>query len=246
MAPPRGGEIAKPERGIVAVDYNMSKPASLGQILNFLAVLANNIDWESFDGDTIQAFVDTPLETGTGFTVFLRRGGILEGAPGAIRMPDSPRFEASNTFVISVDYSRSLQKMIEAGKYGWTNQDITPERFPISGGGVVEFEAKVLSFQKYASSESVVEAIKKLGPENTWEPARIEQLLALGEKYPNMQREFPIVALGSACELRGERRMSYLGRDVAGRNLDLRWWNGSWNTCCRFLAVRKVSQPSAS
>ena len=141
---------------------------------------------------------------------------------------------------LSVDYSRSLEVMIAASHYDWKNDDITAKRFPVVGKGVEQFEAKVFHFDRTMSSEAVVDAIKVDG----WEPSKIEHLLAFGEKYPEEQRKYPIIALGSVAEVRGFRSVPCLDRDDAERSLDLRWWDGGWDDSCRFLAVRKL--PSAA
>ena len=138
---------------------------------------------------------------------------------------------------LSVDFSRSLEAMIAAGHYDWKNDDITAKRFPVVGKGVEQFEAKVFHFDRAMSSEAVVEAIKADG----WELGKIEHLLAFGEKYPEEQRKYPIIALGSVAGVGGDRSVPYLSRDDAERSLDLYWWGSDWDDDCRFLAVRKLS-----
>ena len=139
--------------------------------------------------------------------------------------------------MLSVDYSRSLEVMIAAGHFDWTNSDITAKRFPVVGKGVEQFEAKLFHFNRNVSSEQAVEAIKADG----WEPAQIEHLLAFGEKYPEEQRKYPIIALGSVARVGGHRRVPCLHRRGAERYLYLRWWDYGWFGYFRFLAVRKLS-----
>ena len=138
---------------------------------------------------------------------------------------------------LSIDYSRSLEAMIAAGHYDWKNDDITAKRFPVVGKGVEQFEATLFHFNRNVSSEQAVEAIKADG----WEPGKIEHLLAFGEKYPEEQRKYPIIALGSVAWVRGGRRVPDLGRSSARRGLSLVWWVDGWLGRCRFLAVRKLS-----
>ena len=59
------------------------------------------------------------------------------------------------------------------------------------------------------------------------------------EKYPDEQRKYPIVALGSGAHVHGGRRVAYLWDDDDSRNLYLYWIGGDWDDHCRFLAVRK-------
>ena len=142
---------------------------------------------------------------------------------------------------LSIDYSQSLEQMIAAGHYDWVNSDITPKRFKLEGKGVIEFETRVIHFNRSISSEDAIEAIKHINTENPLEPAKIEHLLAFGAKYPEEQRKYPIIGLGSVAEVDGDRYVPCLGQGGAGRGLSLYWWDGDWDGGCRFLAVRKLS-----
>ena len=146
----------------------------------------------------------------------------------------SAREAAKNIFRVTVDYSRSLAEMIGAGKYDWVNFDITAEHFPITGTGKAEVNLVLVHFNRAMSTNEVLDDFKKRG----LRPAKIEELLALGERYPDLQREFPIVALGSAFENpRGRRYCPFLWRVGAERGLDLRLLERGWSGSFRFLAV---------
>ena len=111
---------------------------------------------------------------------------------------------------------------------------------PVVGNGVEQFEAKIFHFDRNISSEKAVEAIKAAD----WESGKIEHLLSFGAKFPEEQRKYTIIALGSVAEVRGRRDVPYLSRDGAGRGLGLHWWGYDWLGRYRFLAVRKL--PSAA
>jgi hypothetical protein len=111
-----------------------------------------------------------------------------------------------------VDYSQSLEDMILAGNYDWKNDDITTKRFPIVGNGQVEFEDTLFHFDRNISSEEAVKLIVAADTKNPWEPAKIENVLAYGAKNPEEQRKYPIIGLGSVCEVRGDRRVPDLRR----------------------------------
>lgn len=71
-------------------------------------------------------------------------------------------------------------------------------------------------------------------------PATLRELLAFGEANPELQREFPIIALGSVWVYRrGDRRVVCLGRYGSERRLRLDWYEYCWLACCRFLIVGK-------
>jgi len=73
-------------------------------------------------------------------------------------------------------------------------------------------------------------------------PATLPELLAFGAKYPDKQKEFPIMALGSVwIDPDGDRRVHSLGWVEGERELHLGWDKPGyvWGDYCRFLAVSK-------
>ncbi len=149
----------------------------------------------------------------------------------------------SEPIVLIVDYGQTLEQMIAAGRYDWKNDDITTKRFPVEGKGTIEFEAVLFHFDKDISSEDAKKQIEEAG----YEVGKIEHILSFGANYPEEQRKFPVVGLGSVGEVNGYRRVPYLGRVVSERGLDLDWWGDDWGAYCRFLGVRKkVSRTSVS
>lgn len=142
---------------------------------------------------------------------------------------------------ITVDYGETFEQMIVAGRYDWTSDNITAERFPIKGSGTATFETKLFHFNRRISSEEAVKLIISADPTNPWQVAQIEHELAYGATYPEEQRQFPIVALGSSGKLVGYRFVSYLRRYGAERVLDLSGWDDVWCASFRFLAVRPLS-----
>jgi len=146
-----------------------------------------------------------------------------------------------DSVTLSVDYyGRPLEAMIAAGKYDWENNRITANRFPLVGSGVEQFNAKLFYFGRMTRSQNNVDAIKATG----WELGKIEHLLAFGERYPEEQYKYPIVALGSFAKVFGFRHVPCLDRDYEAtfmRVLDLSWWGSDWRSDCCFLAVRKLS-----
>ena len=139
-------------------------------------------------------------------------------------------------YKVVVDYyNLSLAQMIEAGKYYWVNDDITAEHFPVKGESK-QVEITLLHFDRYISSDEAVKEIDKMG----YRPATLPELLALGASQPELQRQFPIVALGSVWQGRyGDRYVPYLWDDGSGRYLDLDWFDDGWNPGDRFAVVRK-------
>jgi len=149
-----------------------------------------------------------------------------------LKAPDHP------VYGVTVDYGLTLAQMIELGKYDWTNNNITVDHFLVKGEGKREVQVVLFHFNKVMAFDNVVATMKQEG----FGPARIEHLLALGAKQPELQRQFPIVALGSVWRSSAvDRRVAYLGWGGAERGLGLYWCECDWGGCCRFVAVRQVS-----
>lgn len=128
-----------------------------------------------------------------------------------------------------------LVARIAAGKYRWTSRSITKKNFPQDLTSVGEWEWKIYYFGRNISSEDVVASMLAEG----WDPAKLEHLLSFGEKYPDEQRKYPVIGLGSSCIIDGSRLVPRLGCSATKRNLTLNHWNGDWPGVFRFLAVRK-------
>jgi hypothetical protein len=145
----------------------------------------------------------------------------------------------SEYYVVSVDYAKSVEQMKSDGQYNWSNDNINGENFPLTGKGTIKTDdLKLVHLNKVTSTKYV----KAYLEENGFRPATIEELLAFGATYPDVQREFPIMALGSSW-VRGHdhRYVPYLAMAGTKRHLNLHWGDEhQWPEICRFLAaVRK-------
>ena len=139
-------------------------------------------------------------------------------------------------FRVAIDRSKSLGAMIEEGRYDWTNSDITAAHFPVKGDGIRESDLFHVHLNCSVSTEEALAALDARG----LRPVTIEELLAFGATFPEEQRKFPIVALGSVWQLLdGRRACAYLHGGAGGRRLHLYWLGGGWDSSCRFLAARK-------
>src|SRR3990167_192339 len=142
---------------------------------------------------------------------------------------------AKNCYKVFVDYGQTLQQMIANGKYDYANSDITSGNFPTTANdGKQEVVVELAHFGRDMESDAVLKKFEARG----LRAATLPELLAFGATYPEKQREFPIVALGSVWQGRGG------GRDVpcldgggSGRELDLDWDGHRWFGSCRFAAV---------
>lgn len=143
----------------------------------------------------------------------------------------------NSTFHVAVNFGKTLDEMLKAGGYQFVAPDITAANFPISGTGIVENDLILVHLDKNADSKEVLAELTKLD----LEPAGIEYAVAFGAQHPDVQREFPIVFLGSVWT--GPDGDPYVpDLDFLGdkRRINLDGWLGGWLPECRFAAVRKV------
>lgn len=162
-------------------------------------------------------------------------------------------------YSVIIDHKKSLADMIAAGKYDYINPNIVEKNFPIQQRPSVS-EADIqssgnpyrtLGVQNDNSTNIVLVHLNKAVKtsevlvymdKHGLRPARIEELLAFGEKYPAVQREFPVVALGSVwVDSDGDRSVACLRRHGSERSLYLRWADpdSTWDEIYRFAAVSK-------
>lgn len=141
-------------------------------------------------------------------------------------------------FKVMVDYTKSLKEMIKAGQYDWVNNGITSDHFPITGSGQKEKEITLFHFNRGISSDNAVVEMEEAG----YRPALVEELLALGAAEKELQKQFPINALGSLWQPPdGRRFVPSLDWGSGGRGLSLGWFEGDWVGSWRFAAVRNAS-----
>ena len=144
-------------------------------------------------------------------------------------------------YQLTVDYSQSLEGMIKAGKYDWVNSNITRDNFPTNHHGMQTIEVELIHFGKELTTQEIEVELEN----QSLRPATLEELLAFGAKYPDKQREYSIVALGSGWVGPGGcRYVPCLYGFVDGRRLDLDWDDpdDQWLDRCRFLTVSKSSE----
>ena len=156
---------------------------------------------------------------------------------GALRETLSAKEKpAGNAYPVAVDYGKSVEEMVKSGRYDRANRDIASEHFPTKRTRKTESEVELVHLKRRVSTDEALEELDRMG----CRPAELRELLAFGEKYPDVQREFPVVALGSVWQdPGGYRNIPYLYRDGSNRDLLLYWVGDDWSELCRFAAVRK-------
>ncbi len=132
------------------------------------------------------------------------------------------------------DYGKLFTDLIVLGNYGYVNNDITPVNFP--GECISGFDGVLVHFNRDIGSDEAVREMEQMG----LRPATMVELLAFGARFPDVQREFPIVELSSSwVGPSGNRYVGYLSSWSDERRVHLDGWARDWYAPYRFLAVRK-------
>lgn len=90
-------------------------------------------------------------------------------------------------------------------------------------------------FSRVTTSEANITEMAKLG----YRPATHLEAYVFAKAYPDLQRRFWIVALGSSKLYGGSRNVAVLGGDSDGRVLGNNDFDRKWDPSDRFLFVRK-------
>ena len=139
------------------------------------------------------------------------------------------------TYPLLVDYGRSAKKGIKAGRYNSVNFDIAFPKFPTSQEGTAEVEMELIHLNRYISIDKALCKLYDMG----YRPAEFCELLAFGEQYPEVQRHFWILALGSVYrDQDGYRSVPLLFGNKFERYLYLDDAEDHWDGYFRFAAVR--------
>ncbi len=138
---------------------------------------------------------------------------------------------------VSIDRTRSVEEMIRAGQYDYVNPVINGKNFKVEESGETNPKVLVIGFGEYIkSTEEVLKRLNELG----LRPAHFEELVAVGETRRELQRKFPIFALGSGWQRPGGYRfIPYLDDWDGQRELLLNSFENVWFEDYRFAAVRK-------
>jgi hypothetical protein len=147
------------------------------------------------------------------------------------------REPVGDVYTVRVYCADSLEQMIGDGNYDFVHQDINAENFPIVGQGKQMVNVELWHPNKYFSNGDKVEAeLEKSKPGYRF--ATLPELLALGAAQPELQRQFPIAAMGSIWPHAGYRYFAFLSRDDVKRFLDLYSFGSGFTGHWRFAVVR--------
>jgi len=138
------------------------------------------------------------------------------------------------TLPVAVNYDLSVEEAIDAGDYQAVNENITSKNFSWKQSGKRDVEIVLVRFEHRMTSEGVVHELQEEG----LRAAQLPELLAFGAAYPEVQRKFSVVGLGSAWrDRKGQINVPCLYAASEGRYVDLHWWDDGWYTYSRFAAL---------
>jgi hypothetical protein len=158
---------------------------------------------------------------------------VLDRIAGAI---SQGAHRQGDIFPVEVNYDLPLAEAVDAGRYAGVHGEITPQNFPPSRHGQAKLEIVLTRYEQRMTSEQVLSEMSRAG----LRPAELPEFLAFGAQFPDMQRRFSIIGLGSVWQDRkGYKNVPCLYEASEARYLDLHWWNDGWYSYTRFAAVRK-------
>lgn len=160
----------------------------------------------------------------------------------------------SNPYPVPVNYGRRPRSAVQAGEYDGVNDyynDMqwsewkTPDgsKLIVPKRGIVDKELSLFHIGAYFGEDycPISKEIRTALVKEQLIAVTVYGLLAFGEKYLNVQREFPVIALGSVWfGPGGGRHVAVLEGDAGGRHLDLGWDDpdDQWSPRCRVLVSR--------
>ena len=132
----------------------------------------------------------------------------------------------------------SITERVALGKYDWSSKDIKDDVFPNNAATIGKWKWKLAHINREIWSE---EEAKPAVEVDGWSAAKTEHILTFGEMFPEEQRKYPIIALGSTGRSLGTPHFLVLHEHERGRyrNLYLLDSLAGFNPEFRFLVVKK-------
>jgi len=142
---------------------------------------------------------------------------------------------------IVVNYHESVNLLLERGKYDWIHGVIGYKFFTAKHEKYwykLSIELVYFGYETIVSGDEARRKIVEIG----YRPAELHDLLAFGAKYPETQRSFPIISLGSYVELNAHHVPCLIGND-SKRGVTISPVLTEFKNC-RFLAVKNEIEKS--
>lgn len=137
-------------------------------------------------------------------------------------------------YTVLVDYGLTVEKAFQAGDYDTKDYDMEGLSLSVWGEGRRPVEIELMHFNALIKSDQAAVELEK----RDLRPANLVELLALGAHYPDLQRQFRIVALGVG-EIGDFHQVAVLMSHRGSRHITFFHWNWTHQPDCRFAAVKK-------
>lgn len=135
-------------------------------------------------------------------------------------------------FPVEIDYDQPLAKAIALAELDYVNAAINEEHFPSELTGKLSVVIRLARFDVLMTEQNVLTELS----EAALRPADIRAHVALSKRHPDLQRQFPIVGLGSVWSSNIDR-VPVLWGGPKGRSLFLLWAEYYWLPGFRFAAI---------
>lgn len=206
----------------MASKSKLSVGRGIGLITDFFTQLTKEVERLKRDPETV-------LER-------LREPGIITAIASMIVATAQVALKCSDrTVSITMDLSKTMTQLIANGRYGSVIPAIANHFSVPSGEGDRTIVVHLLHYNEQMISDFVLADMGSQG----LRPATFLELLWIGIQHPLLQREFPIIALGTVAWVGHDRSVVCLGPSVRLRALYLSPYDGGWAESCRFAAVSK-------
>lgn len=148
-----------------------------------------------------------------------------------------------HAYVTLVNYDLAHDAQIEEAEFDWVTdydwklirKNPTEHLYPLPTGRI-EQRIMLVHLNRYAKRGEIIAEMNKLNVRPVLSP----EFLALTKAHPDLQRQFPLVGLGSVWVTSFRRRSVLCAYGYSGgRHLDLYWDVREWDGSRRFPAVCK-------
>jgi hypothetical protein len=155
-----------------------------------------------------------------------------------LRLTDS----TGNRFQDTMEYSRTVAELVETGKYDRIDHGIfEPDDYdnPPEAVASLEVEEVVFHLSGESSFADIVERMRQAGLRQVSR----KEILNFGWRHPDVQRGFPLVALGCHIQIKDSVYGICLRGDNTSRAIGLCNRDQKWPACYRILGIVVPSTP---
>ncbi|PCI20879.1 hypothetical protein COB64_01310 [Candidatus Wolfebacteria bacterium] len=151
------------------------------------------------------------------------------------------RAKKVDTLIIELDFL-SFSEVMDSAKFAFVDESINADDFSSKATGSSRKDTVlVIYFGRIMSSKSVIAKMSYAGIY----PGTSNPLFVVGAQYPELQKKYPIVALGSVDETKMLPVLEYNSRitneeeakTMDERDVILVAWDGQWAAEARFIAL---------